>query len=238
MLGLLAVSSEASAQRLFKGAASQSRGVEKSGKKTSAHQFHLSRFQSVGGTSVLMASLTNLGDRSESSTKFSSPSSGSSSFVANYVFFDTTTDSAEAMFPNNEARIIALTPLSETAILEEGGDGDRPYRTIELVSARDRSNTEPIHSVRWFAVEFVADDTNGDGNLTTQDRHRLAIADAAGRGLAEVIPNLGEVFARKMIDGDTLLIIHGSQDQPIAIRIDLPKRKVISAKPLPDFGAR
>lgn len=182
-----------------------------------------------------MASLTNLGERSDSSTKFSSPSSGSSSFVANYVFFDTTTDSAEAMFPNNEARIVSLTPLSETAVLQEGGDRER---TIELVSVRERAAAESFHRVRWHAVEFVADDTDGDGNLTMQDRHRLAIADAGGRGLTEVIPNLGEVFSRRMIDADTLLVIHGSQEKQIAVRLDLPKRKIISAKPLPDFGAR
>ena len=129
VIAVLAFCSEASAQRLFKGSAPQSRGAEKSGTKTPVHQFHLSHFQSVDGTNYLMASLTNPGERSDSPTKFSSVSSGASS-VANYVFFDTTTDTAEAMFPNNEARIISLTPLSETAILQESGDRDRP---IELV---------------------------------------------------------------------------------------------------------
>ena len=182
-----------------------------------------------------MASLTNVGDRGDSSTKFGSASSSSSKFVANYVFFDTTTDTAEAMFPKNDVRIISLIPLADAAILQESGDRDR---TIELVSARERPSTEAPLRIRWHAVEYVADDTDGDGELTEFDRHRLAITDAAGRGLVEVIPSLGEVFSRKMIDSDTLLVIHGSQEKQIAVRVDLSKRKIISAKPLPDFGAR
>jgi len=235
VIAVLALCSDASAQRLLKGPSSQLGERKNPAKKPVARQFQLSHFQSVDGTSYLMASLINLGERSDSPSKFSSVSSGPSRFVANYVFFDTTTDTAEAMFPNNEARVISIIPLSETAILQESGDRER---AIELVSARERTATDALQRVRWHAVEFIADDTDGDGELTAQDRHRLAIADAGGRGLAEVIPNLGEVFSRKMIDPDTFLVIHGSQEKQIAVRIDLPKRKVISAKPLPDFGAR
>lgn len=235
LIALLALCSEASAQRLFKGAAPVPGERKSPVKKSPVNQFQLSHFQSVDGTPYLMASLTNVGERSDSSTKFSSVSSGSSRFVANYVFFDTTTDTAEAMFPENDVRIVSLIPLSDAAILQESGDRNR---TIELVSARERPSTESPQRIRWHAVEYVADDTDGDGELTEYDRHRLAIADAAGRGLAEVIPNFGEVFSRKLIDSDTLLIIHGSQEKQISVRIDLPKRKIISAKPLPDFGAR
>lgn len=196
----------------------------------------LSSFNSVAGTPFLMATITNHGHGDEKFTKSLSSSSFRASTVANYVFFNTTSDAATTLLPNNDALIISMDALTD----EMGRNfSDRaPMHNMEQTSAvqtahASRSSTA---TVRWHMVELVKADTDNDGELTSKDRHSFGIADANGLGFAEVIPNLGQVFSQTMVDHQTLLVIHGSQTKQIAVRIDLTGRKVISSKPLPNFG--
>ena len=185
-----------------------------------------------------MASITNHGPRDESFSKSLSSSSwkGGRSAVANYVFFDTTSDAATTLLPNNDALIVSMDSLTD----EMGRNfSDRaPMRNVEQTSAVETahaSRSSPA-TVRWHMVELVKADTDNDGELTSKDRHSLGIADANGFGFAEVISNLGQTFSQTMVDRETLLVIHGSQAKQVAVRIDLASRKVISSKPLPNFG--
>ena len=196
----------------------------------------LSSFHSVAGTPFLMATITNYGHRDESFSKSLSSLSSKASTVTNYVFFDTTSDAATTLLPNNDALIVSMDSLTD----EMGRNfSDRaPIRKVEQTSAvqaadANRSSTARVH---WHMVELVKADTDNDGELTSKDRHSLGIADANGLGFAEVIPNLGQVFSQTMVDRETLLVIHGSQAKQVAVRIDLASRKVISSKPLPNFG--
>jgi len=86
-------------------------------------------------------------------------------------------------------------------------------------------------------VELISADTDGDGKLTWKDNQSLGIADAGGGDFAIVIPNLGHVFSETMLDPETLHIIHCDQAKQVAIRINLPARKVTSSNPLRDIGS-
>lgn len=198
----------------------------------------LSSFHSVAGTPYLMASITNHGHGDEKFTNSLSSSSwkGGRSAVANYVFFDTTSDAATTLLPNNDALIVSMDSLTD----EMGRNfSDRaPMRNVEQTSAVETAHASrsSTATVRWHMVELVKADTDNDGELTSKDRHSLGIADANGFGFAEVISNLGQTFSQTMVDRETLLVIHGSQAKQVAVRIDLASRKVISSKPLPNFG--
>lgn len=198
----------------------------------------LSSFHSVAGTPFLMAKITNYGQRDEPFSKSVSSGSwkGSAGAGANYVFFDTTSDAATTLLPNNDALIVSMDSLTD----EMGRNfSDRaPMRNVEQTSAVQTAdaNRSSTATVRWHIVELVKADTDNDGELTSKDRHSLGIADANGLGFAEIISNLGQVFSQTMVDRETLLVIHGSQAKQVAVRIDLASRKVISSKPLPNFG--
>lgn len=198
-------------------------------------QLQLSEFRSVGNTPYLVASIT-LRESRESSSKFGSSSPVSSSrwnSKVNYVFFDTQNDSAVALLPTNNALIISREECSESITSE---DDLKP--AVELASAKQPPSNRSTPTVVWNLVEYVAKDTDGDGEITTKDRHALGVADAGGRGFVEVIPNLGGIFSKKMLDANTLLVIHGSQDKQVAVRVDLSQRKIVSSKPLPNFGTQ
>ncbi|MBC7817317.1 MAG: hypothetical protein IAG10_10550 [Planctomycetaceae bacterium] len=198
----------------------------------------LSSFHAVAGTPFLMAKITNYGQRDEPFSKSVSSGSwkGSTGAGANYVFFDTTSDTATTLLPNNDALIVSMDSLTDEMGLNFSNHS--PIRKVEQTSAVQTAdvNRSSSATVRWHMVELVKADTDNDGELTSKDRRSLGIADANGFGFAEVIPNLGEVFSQTMVDRETLLVIHGSQARQVAVRIDLASRKVLSSKPLPNFG--
>lgn len=189
----------------------------------------LSDFKPVTGTPFLIASIRSHSDKGS----FSKSTPDLFGSAANYVFFDSSTDTTTTLLPDNNALIESLTPLTENSIV--GRQLDESVRPIRLAAGGD---TPSPPQVRWHIAEVIARDTDGDGDLTRKDRRTLGVADAGGREYVEVIPNLGDVFARELIDANTLLIIHGSQSRQMAVRIDLPQRKIISSKPLPAFGTR
>jgi hypothetical protein len=198
--------------------------------KIAQPELKLSGFHSITGTSFLLASLIRHGDEKGSFSK------SHSSSTANYVFFNLADDCATTLLPNNDALIISLDPLTgETGRQTQSRE---TRRDVELTSAVEPTSVSRTsrETVRWHMVELVTADSDGDGQLTSSDRHSLGIADAGGQGFAEVIPNLGQVFSRTLVDSETLHIIHGSQTKQVAVRIELRSRKVVSSKPLPNFG--
>jgi hypothetical protein len=198
----------------------------------------LSTFDSVAGTSFLMASITNHGHPDEKFAKSLSSPSWKANTVANYVFFDTKNDATTTLLPNNDALIVSRDSLPDE--MGKNVSERAPICNVEQTSAIQtaHANCNSTATVRWHLVELVKADTDNDGELTSKDRHSLGVADANGLGFAEVIPNLGKVFSRTMVDSETLLVIHGSQAKQVAVRIDLAARKVLSSKPLPNFGTR
>jgi hypothetical protein len=194
--------------------------------------YRTSRFQPVAGTRFLYATV-GLG---EASSKFSVSSSKPGGYPVNYVFFDTTTDTATSLLPHNDALILDVDSYSGATIPADRTE--TPGHLIELASTANHPPASVKEAVRWHIVCYVPADSDGDGEVTTRDRQVLAVADAGGHGFKEVLTPLGEVFAQEMLDADTLLVIHGSQARQVSVRIDLPHRKILSATPLPNFGTR
>lgn len=172
----------------------------------------LSPFQPVGGTPFLMAKVTVPVAHSKISPVAASSVTKIEGGLRNAVLFDLRDDTTKSLLPDNQTLIVKLETFPETP------------------QARD--------SARWHVVEFVTEDTNDDGIVSSDDASALGIAEAGGERFAEVIPHLGEVFAKQMVDDETLLIIHGSQAQQVAARIHLPTRKIRSTKPLTNYGTK
>lgn len=194
--------------------------------KESLPELRLSEFKAVTGTPFLVAALVRpdvpKGPLSASMSSYQSR-------IVNYVFFDLASDTAITLLPNNKSLIVSLEGLPN-----DSGKTRSDRDPLYLPEAQP-PDVEKAQPVRWHAVEYVASDTDADGELTAQDGHSWGIADASGQGFVEVISNLGEVFSRTMVDPETLHIIHGSQASQVAVRVHLPSRKVTSAKPLPNF---
>lgn len=201
--------------------------------KKSTPELRLSHFRSVTGTSFLVASLGRPDEGSFSKSVSARPPG-----TVNYVFFDLSDDTATTLLPTNESLILSLDALpNESGHFNQNRESPRELEFTAAVELRpERVATQ--HAVRWHSVEYVTADTDADGELTARDRRSLGISDAGGRGFVEVIPNLGQVFSQTMIDSETLHIIHGSQAKQIAVRINLPSRKVTSSNPLPNFGTQ
>lgn len=201
-------------------------------------ELRLSDFRPVTGTTFLVASFD---DASPSKgAAFSSSSSVGAGATRNYVFFDLTTDNSSPLLPHNDSLILSLKPLTYQAEAAEApGQELETHQKLKLTSAvashpgTSRADTE----VLWHAVELISADTDGDGKLTLKDNQSLGIADAGGGDFVIVIPNLGHVFSETMLDTETLHIIHGDQTKQVAMRINLPARKVTSSNPLRDIGS-
>ncbi len=234
---ILSFSVVASGQSLSKFRSKPAKGDATSDGRNAQESGHpkvlLGDFHPVTGTKFLRA---NLGaDNKKISGSLSK--AGITESLRNLVFFDTETDTATTLLPENHSVILSIDTLPERLIPRNSHPIS--VNEVELISATGltQSNNTTL-SVRWHVIELVTADTDGDGVLTVEDRHSLGIADAGGRGFAEVISQLGHVFSRTMIDENTLLIIHGSQAKQVAVRVDLQTRKVITSKILPNFGTQ
>lgn len=198
----------------------------------------LSPFHQISGTPFLMAKISVDIDKSASFPK-NSASHGVRIHggLRNVVFFDLRDDTSHALFPDHETLILSMVTLPEAKSIERGL---RKTEGLELLAGGDEQSGESpgTPAARWQLVEYASRDTNGDGSISAKDANALGIADAGGNSFVEVIPQLGDVFARQMVDEDTLLLIHGSQAKQSAIRIHLPSRKIRSTKVLPNFGTR
>jgi hypothetical protein len=186
----------------------------------------MSDFRGLPSTPYLIAKIQHDDDSKGSFSKVSSGPGG----VVNYIFFDTTNDTATTLMPDNNRLIISFDSFSDSPVETESM---LAKTSVEQASVATRN----AYRGHWHVVEYVSVDTDRDGELTSKDRHALGIADAGGKGFTEVVANLGETFWKK-VDGNTLLLIHGSQAKQVAVRIDLQDRKIISSKVLPNFGTR
>ena len=208
----------------------------------------LSPFQAISGTPFLLAKVTgeqtisskpvSVRQSAKNSIGSSAISKQTASGMRNAVFFDMRDDTTTSLFPNNDTLILSLQSLTDHLTIHHGVPKTR--ESLELTSATEIAPFEsPAPGViRWHLVEYVNRDTNEDGVVSARDDNTLGIVDAGGQRFVEVIPQLGDVFAKDMVDAETLLVIHGTQVKQIAVRIHLPTRKIRSAKVLPNFGTR
>lgn len=177
----------------------------------------LESFQRVSGTPFLMAAIRSSAYYQRSS--LASYSSGTSD-AHNYVFLDMENQSFRRLLPTNDYLISEAAALPEASV-----------RT-QVKSAGDDDSV----GVRWWLFDVVKQDTNRDGELDEKDLHTLGVSDAGGSGYTELIEGIRKQYGRALRDPDTLVVIYESGGVKRVSLIDLPKRAVISTKPLPDLG--
>lgn len=169
---------------------------------------YLGSFEPVEGTSYLVAPI-------------GSPKKGESwikgkyeiSIEHNYVFFNTDDESTTPLLPTNDYMITQKVAFPEK---------------------RPGANSGP--ATQWFLYVLVKADTDGDKELSYEDKRTVAVSDAGGRGYTELIENVEDVLGHSMRDPNTLFVIYVSDATKNVAKIDLANRRVTSIRALPQLG--
>jgi hypothetical protein len=136
--------------------------------------------------------------------------------VHNYVFFDVDAETVAPLLPTNQQIILSMSgfPTPKTPVTPD----------------------EPKIPVAWWLYTLVKADTNGDGQLSYQDKQTLGISDVGGKGYVEMIPDIDAMLASTYKSGDVLLVIYHAEAKYYLAHIDLPSRTVTKTTELPSFG--
>ncbi|MCG9889577.1 MAG: hypothetical protein MH252_00700 [Thermosynechococcaceae cyanobacterium MS004] len=166
-------------------------------------------FQPIEGTPYLMASLDNVGSRSEKLSTSGSYWTGDQS--RNLVFLDTNTLESHRLFETN-AYVIVQT--------------DRYSQEI---------NGKAV--TQWLVYQVLKADTNGNRYLDQKDLRTLGISSANGKEYVEVLAGVTDIFGITMVKPGKLVVVYGKDKIKTSSIINLDERKVITTKPLIDLGS-
>ena len=131
----------------------------------------------------------------------------------NYAFFDTISESTERLLPTNDYVIISTWRYPE---LKEGEKTGLP--------------------VKWFLYSLVKRDTNGDKDMTSEDKQTLALSDFNGKNYVEVLADVEGIFGQSQRDSETLIIFYNQAARKYDAVVDLPHKKLLTTKELPSLG--
>lgn len=136
----------------------------------------LGSFYSVSGFTVMRAELT-FGDRYSSSSSFSK---GGSYSTRNYLFLDSETLEARWLFPDSRQLIL---------------DSDELHETVQ----EDNSKKPTSRTIAFF-YQTINSDTNGDKQLTTDDKINIAYSRPDGSEYTTVIKGIDRVLGTDTTD--------------------------------------
>lgn len=136
----------------------------------------LGHFQSVDGTSYLMAPINSRNGKADYGYD-------SGRNVHNYVFFNGEDESTLKLLPDNDCLFVAITSLPEKR------EGDKEARQVQ-----------------WYLYQIIEADTNGDEELSDKDRRSLAVSNAGGAGFKEVITDVEHVYGQGLHNDTLLII--------------------------------
>lgn len=168
----------------------------------------VSDFRSVSGTRHLIASLH--GERGRSSYSSDSYFGGA---ALNHLFYDLDGRNARWLLPDLDQRILETRPLTSAP---DSTTGDAS------VSPRNGGGGE----VRAFLYRVVSEDTNGDGDLDSDDRSALASSDPSGAGYTVLVESAERFLGAFWVDGAHALVIYETNGVVRGVEFDVEKREV------------
>lgn len=136
------------------------------------------RFEHISGTNAQMIQLTT----STKSTKFSSGGGGSE--TRNVVFLTGHKKTARWLFKDNKNLILTVSQLHK--------DSDE--------------SKAPATEGLYF--EYVTEDTNGDGVLSSEDHSNVALTKPDGTGFSEILHDVSRVFSREVPEQQYLSLVY------------------------------
>ncbi|WP_395400562.1 hypothetical protein ACHMW6_24090 [Pseudoduganella sp. UC29_106] len=140
-----------------------------------------SQLESITGANAQMLRLTT----HEKSQGFSSGSSGSE--IRNVLFLTGTAKTARWLFKDHKNIILNVSQLHREPT-------DRNERVEQPTKA--------------LYFEYVTDDTNGDGKLSSEDHSNVALTTQDGTGFTEVLHNADRIFSFEVLDQMHLSVVY------------------------------
>ncbi len=178
-------------------------------KASEKYRATLSSFQTLQGTSYLMAAV-NDGTWSRSDKLLSSGSYGGGGQTRNLVFLDAGSLTSRRLFETN-AYVILQT--------------DEYTRKVEGKAV-----------TQWLVHQVLKADTDGDQQLTRDDLQTIGVSAASGQNYTEVLTGLTEIFGLTMVTPGKLVVVYRKDGTKSASIVDLEQRQVLSTQPVVDLG--
>ena len=136
------------------------------------------KIENITGANVQMLQLTT----KEKSEKFSSGGYGTE--TRNILFLAGTENAARWLFKDHKNLILVAAQLREESIY---------------------SKKEPTQALYF---EYVAEDTDSDGKLSSTDRSNIGLSKPDGTGFLEVLHDVSRVFSYEMLDHQYLSVVY------------------------------
>jgi hypothetical protein len=168
----------------------------------------VSDFRSVNGTRFLIASLH--AERNRSSYSSDSYYGGA---ALNHLFYDLDSRNARWLLPGLDQRILETRPLTSAP---DSTTGDAS------ISPRNGGGGE----VRSFLYRVVSEDTNGDGDLDSDDRSALASSGPSGAGYTVLVESAERFLGAFWVDEAHALLIYETDGAVRGVEFDVEKREV------------
>lgn len=185
----------------------QPRGaVEVAESGTGPHNPILLRFEKIENISGARTQMMRLTTQDKSG-KFSSGGYGSE--IRNILFLSGEDKATQWLFKDHKNLIIGVAKLQEDSHQENS----------------DNSKQQPTRALYF---EFVTEDTNKDGVLSSEDNSRIGISKPDGSNFVVILSNLSRVLAYEMSDKENLSVVY-QQDRSVKhARISLVTMKIVS----------
>lgn len=171
---------------------------------TQSESLSISRFHSVQGTSVFVATITN---DSERSTNSSARTFRLDYAVPNLVFLDGDTLSSHTLFETNDNTILGLSQFPPP---DPNGDVE----------------------VKWLVYEVATQDTNSDGAVNSKDRFSISVSGVSGLNYAELIVNVGGTYGMDLLGSQVLLLVYETTEGYRVSKIDLEQQIILETQVL------
>jgi hypothetical protein len=152
--------------------------------------------ETITGTNTQMMRLT----ASEKSTKFSSGGGGSE--TRNILFLIGNEKAARWLFKDHKNLILVASQLRK----ESSDSREQPTKAL------------------YF--EYVANDTNKDGELSSEDHSNVALANPSGTGFWVVLQDVSRVFSHQLVDQTYLSVVYQKGTTVKHSRFSLPSFKL------------
>jgi hypothetical protein len=100
------------------------------------------------------------------------------------------------------------------------------------------SRCEENAPARGIYLEYVAEDTNKDGNLNANDHVRVGLTRPDGSGFVDVLKDASQVLSYEVVEGNTLSIVYQAGKSLRHARVSLASLNQISDKLVLDLAAK
>jgi hypothetical protein len=162
------------------------------------------RAEEIIGSNTQLLKLTT----QEMGSKFSSGGYGPE--TRNVLFLNGEEKAARWLFKDNKSLFLTVAQLHEQSSKKE----DAPTKAL------------------YF--EYVSNDTDGDGNLSSADHSNVGLAKPDGTGFIAIVTNANRVFSYDLIGTNMLSIVFQKEGKVRHLRISIPGFKIMSTQEIVD----